>query len=156
MSITWNNFRFIDSLQFLNASLDNLVAATPRNAFMFTSTLRHHRLLMRKGVYPYEYMNDWDRFDETRLPPQEMFHSSLNDSDISDEDYQHAQRVWTTFGCENLGDYHDLYLCTDVYPLADVFKHFRKTALSTYQPDPAHYFTLPGNLMCKFLSLYIP
>ena len=86
---------------------------------------------MRKGVYPYEYMNDRDRFDETQLPPQEMFHSSLNDSDISDEDYQHAQLVWTTFGCENLGDYHDLYLCTDVYLLADVFENFRKTALST-------------------------
>ena len=68
MSITWNNFRFIDSLQFLDSSLDNLVAAAPGNAFVFTSTLRHHRLLMRKGVYPYEYMNDWDRFDETQLP----------------------------------------------------------------------------------------
>ena len=75
---------------------------------------------------------------------QDNFYSSLNDEGITDEDYQHAQMVWETFNCRNLGNYHDLYLQTDVLLLADVFENFRQTALSTYKLDPAHYLTLPG------------
>ena len=57
---------------------------------------------------------------------------------------KYAQQVWDTFGCTTLGDYHDLYLRTDVLLLADVFENFRKTALSNYNLDPVHYYTLPG------------
>ena len=144
ISFSWGQFRFVDSLQFLNASLDKLVSSTPRDAFRLTSALPHHELLMQKGVYPYEYMDSLDRFDETCLPPQEAFYSSLSDEGISEEDYKHAQQVWDTFGCRNIGDYHDLYLRTDVFLLADVFENFRRTAISTYKLDPAHYYTLPG------------
>ena len=70
LSFTWNRFRFIDSCQFLNASLDKLVNATPREAFLHTSELPHHELLLRKGTYPYEYMDSFGRFDETQLPDQ--------------------------------------------------------------------------------------
>ena len=70
LSFSWNRFRFIDSLQFLNASLDKLVNATPREAFLHTATLPHHELLMRKGAYPYEYMDSMDRFSERHLPPK--------------------------------------------------------------------------------------
>ena len=101
-------------------------------------------LLTRKGVYPYEYVNSWDRFNETQLPPIDVFYSNLNMSSISEEDYQHAQRVWKEFGIRDLGDYHDLYLRTDVVLLANMFEAFRDTCLKHYKLDPAHFYTSPG------------
>ncbi|KAL9982059.1 hypothetical protein ACROYT_G010849 [Oculina patagonica] len=82
-----------------------------------------------KGIYPYEYMDSWERFSETSLPEKEKFYSKLNDENITDEEYKHAQNVWETFGCQTLGDYHDLYVKTDVSLLADVFENFRKIFL---------------------------
>ena len=99
---------------------------------------------MRKGVYPYEYMDTWDRFTEPKLPPKEAFYSKLSDAHISDEDYTHAQKVWATFGCKTLGDYSNLYCSTDVLLLADVFETFRKICLRQYGLDPAHYYISPG------------
>ena len=101
-------------------------------------------LLLQKGVYPYEYMDSFDRFKETELPPIGKFYSSLSDESISKKDYQHAQEVWKTFNCENLGDYHDLYLKTDVTLLADVFQTFRRTCMNAYKLDPLNYYTAPG------------
>ncbi|XP_065198485.1 uncharacterized protein LOC135830026 isoform X1 [Sycon ciliatum] len=144
----WRQFQFIDSLAFLNTSLDRLVSATPPDAFALLSARfpdeDERKLLTRKGVYPYEYMGSYDQFEETRLPPKDAFHSTLTNTGISDEDYAYAQTVWTAFDCEDLGDYHDLYLETDVLLLADVFENFRRTAHATYGLDPANYLTLPG------------
>ena len=89
-------------------------------------------------------MYSFERFDETSLPPPSEFYSKLSNEHITDDDYKHAQEVWDTFDCQNIGDYHDLYLKTDVLLLADVFENFRKTAMATYGLDPAHYYTLPG------------
>ena len=86
------------------------------------------RLLLRKGVYLHEYMSSWDKFEATKLPPKEAFHSKLNMSDISDQDYEHAHKVWKAFGLNNLGEYHDLYLKTDVLLLSNVFEAFRNTS----------------------------
>ena len=101
-------------------------------------------LLTRKGVYPYDYVSSLEKLSETQLPTKEKFYSRLNDEDISEEDYQHAQNVWNTFGCQTMRDYHDLYLKSDVLLLADVFENFRKTCLKHYSLDPAHYYTSPG------------
>ena len=102
-----------------------------------------YNLLTRKRVYPYEYVNSWDRFNETQLPPIDVFYSNLNMSSISEEDYQHTQRFWKEFGIHNLGDYHDLYLKTDVVLLANVYEAFRDTCLKHYKLDPAHFYTSP-------------
>ena len=64
-------------------------------------------------------------------------------SSISEEDYQHAQRVWKEFGIHNLRDYHDLYFRTDVALLANVYEAFRDTCLKHYKLDPAHFYTSP-------------
>ena len=101
-------------------------------------------LLTRKGVYPYEYVNSWDRFNETQLPPIDAFYSNLNMSSISEDDYQHAQQVWKEFGIRGLGDYHDLYLTTDVVLLANVYEAFRDTCLRHCKLDPANFYTSPG------------
>ena len=84
---------------------------------------------------------------------QDKFYSGLSQEGVTDDDYQHAQEVWTTFDCQTIGDYHDLYLRTDVLLLADVFENFRKTAMETYGPDPAHYLTLPGYSWDALLKL---
>ena len=102
-----------------------------------------------KGVYPYEYMDKWERFEETVLPAKDVFYSRLNMEGISDKDYEHAQRVWDIITPEEdnqvtLGDYHDVYLTTDVLLLADVFENFRDTCLQYYKLDPAHFYTAPG------------
>ena len=82
-------------------------------------------LLLRKGVYPYEYMDNWERFNETSLPPKKAFYSELNLEDITDKDYAHAQKVWEVFGIKNLGEYHDFYVQCDTLLLPDVFEKFR-------------------------------
>ena len=89
-------------------------------------------------------MDYWDKFRKTVLPPKEAFYSKLNKSGVSDQDYEHARRVWSEFGINNLGEYHDLYLRTDVILLANVFEAFRKVCLDNYGLDPAHFYTAPG------------
>ena len=116
--------RFIDSFKFMSPSLDSLaknLVSSSKQLFGFEdySELQYD-LLTRKGIYPYEYMSSWDRFEETQLPPIEAFYSKLNMSLISSDDYQHAQRVWKEFRIHNLGDYQDLYLRTEVVLLANV------------------------------------
>ena len=86
-------------------------------------------------MYPYDYIIDWKRFKETQLPLMKDFHNSLNQEDITEEDYEHAQKVWKTF---NIGQYHDLYVQSDTLLLADVFENFRKTCQKKYQLDSAH------------------
>ena len=89
-------------------------------------------------------MSSLERLDETKLPPKEAFYSKLTGEGISDEDYEHAKKVWKVFGMKTLQDYHDLYNVTDVLLLADVFENFRNICLDNYKLDPAHYFTAPG------------
>ena len=101
-------------------------------------------LVLRKGVYPYEYIDSQSKFEETQLPSIDKFYSKLSDESIYQKDYEHAQNVWQSFNCKTLGDYHDLYLKTDVLLLADVFQAFRKTCMSSYKLDPLHYYTAPG------------
>ena len=105
---------------------------------------RQRELLIRKGMYPYEYMSSWDRFNETSLPNIESFYSNLNMSGVSDSDYEHALSVWREFGIKNMGEYHDLYLGTDTILLANVFESFRRVCLDNYGLDPSHFYTAPG------------
>ena len=91
----------------------------------FNKDLNKFELFLRKGVYPYEYMDSWERFKEESLPDKESFYSELNKEGITDEDYAHAQKVWDTFNIKNLGEYHDLYVQSDTLLLADVFENFR-------------------------------
>ena len=140
--------RFIDSFKFMSSSLDSLTKSLVRGGkklfgFEDYSELQYG-LRTRKGIYPYEYINSWDRFNETQLSPISAFYSNLNMSSIREEDYQHTQRVWKEFEIRNLGDYHDLYLRTDVALLANVYEAYRDTWLKHYKLDPAHFYTSSG------------
>ena len=141
-----NHLTFIDSFQFMSSSLDKLVSNLPKEALKYTSqTFKNEKLdlMSKKGVYPYDFMDSFEKFNE-KLPSKEDFYSILNDEHITDKDYQHAQTVWDAFSLENMGEYHDLYLKSDILLLADVFENFRKTCLQYYKLDPCHYFTSPG------------
>ena len=142
-----NHLVFLDSFQFMSSSLDNLIKNLPDEAFKYTKQefkKEQFNLMKQKGIYPYDHMDSFDRFNETKLPVQQDFYSILNNEHISNEQYKHAQNVWDTFNLKTMGDYHDLYLKSDILLLADVFENFRKTCLQYYKLDPCHYFTSPG------------
>ena len=101
-------------------------------------------LFLRKGVYPYEYMDNWERFNETSLRNKESFYSNLNMENIEDIDYRHGYSVFKIFKLNNLVEYHDLYVQSDTLLLADVFENFRNKCLEVYELDPAHFLSLPG------------
>ena len=100
--------------------------------------------MLTKGVYPYEYMDSWERFNETSLPSKEDFYSHLNMDDIDDIDYRHGNNVFKSFKLENLGNYHDLYVKSDTLLSADGFENFRYMCIKEYKLDPAHFISLPG------------
>ena len=142
-----NHLTFIDSFQFMSSSLDKLVSNLPAEALKYTSKRFQKEklnLMTRKGIYPYDYMDSFEKFNKTELPTKEEFYSILNNEHISDEDYCHAKKVWNTFKLKTMGEYHNLYLKSDILLLADVFENFRKTCLQYYKLDPCHYFTSPG------------
>ena len=101
-------------------------------------------MLLRKGVHPYEYMDSWDKFNETLIPSKESFYCNLTMENISETDYRHANNAFKIFKLNNLGDYYDLYVQSDTLLLADVFENFRKACIKTYELDPAHFISLPG------------
>ena len=100
-------------------------------------------LLLRNGVYPYDYVDCMKKLNETSLPPKEAFCSKLTGGGITDEDYQHAQTIWKEFNIESIKDYHNLYNLSDVLLLADVFENFRSICMNRYGLDPAWYFSAP-------------
>jgi hypothetical protein len=142
--------RFLDSFKFMASSLDKLVKGLGKDNFknldLMTgrSTKERRELLKQKGVYPYEYMDGFERLEETSLPPKEKFFSKLSNENISDTDYERAWNVWNTFNMKTMRNYHDLYLITDVLLLTDVMENFRKVCKTNYGLDPMWYYTAPG------------
>ena len=117
--------RFTNTYEFCNKNLNKFV------------------LLLRKVVYPYEYMDNWERFNET-LPSKEAFYSNLNIENIDDIDYIHGNNVFKRFTLKHLGEYHGLYVQSDTLLLADVFENFRKMCLKVYELDPTHFLSALG------------
>ena len=139
---------FIDSFGFMSSSLEKLASNLSDEGFIYTRKYFTDEiqldLMKKKGVYPYDYMDSFSKFNDTELPKREDFYSLLTDENISEDAYSHAKDVWNTFNLRNMGEYHDLYLKTDILLLVDVFENFRKTCLTYYRLDPLHYVTSPG------------
>ena len=153
--------RISDSCRFMQDSLTNLVDNLSElkikeidndvlikrfyNTYLLSENdINKFKLLLRKGVYPYECMDSWKRFNETELPSKDKFYSTLNLENISDDDYAQAINVWNTFNINNLGEYHDLYVQLDTALLADIFENFRDKHIETDELDPAYFLTTPG------------
>jgi hypothetical protein len=167
MQVKWGtNLVFRDSYMFLTSSLESLVQSlrkTDERKFTYLQSQMTSRypnadfkLLLRKGVFPYEYLSSFDRFNDNELPPREAFFSTLRGEECVQADYDYAQLVWTSFGCRTFEDYLKLYLASDVYQLADVFQNFRSMCHTNYELDPAYFVSAPQfawNSMFKFLDL---
>ena len=139
--------RFIDSFRFMQTSLAKLVDNLHRHSFK--NLRRFYKgekldLLLRKGVFPYDWFKSFEKLNANKLPPKEAFHSKLYDSDISDEDHHHTEKVWENFEMKTFKEYHDAYLISDVLQLADIFDNFRDVCMNNYELDPAWYYTAPG------------
>lgn len=164
LSLSFNGYQFIDSNAFLQSSLDKLSQLLSKNGDDLSKLIHTRRgfenvisprlnlmpneelfaMIAKKGTYPYDYMDSFARFEETKLPEKSAFYSKLNESHITDDDYEHALRVFDRFELDNLGQYHDVYLMLDVLLLTDVFESFRDTTFSDIGLDPARFVSLPG------------
>ena len=126
MAFTVNkNMVFINSMLFVNSSLDKLLKKITDNDFVFLSeefSGEQLKLVKEKGISPYEYMNSYRKFNETKLPDKSKFFSSLQDCGINEKELQRAINFWKVFEIKNLGEYHDLYLKTDVSLLCEFLK----------------------------------
>ena len=152
------NLVFIDSMQFMNSSLDKLVKNLSDEDFKYLVEefgSKNLEILKQKGAYPYQYMNSFERFNEEKLPAKKYFFSSTkkekidNDGKISDghvsiKDYLVCEKVWEKFDMKNMGDYHDHYLKKDVLLLTCVSEKCIKACLEFYGLDPRHYISSPG------------
>ena len=115
------------------------------NIYKFCNNdLNKFALLLRKGIYSYEYIESWEKFNETTITSKEAFYSNLNLEGITDENYNHTQKVWDVFKIRNLGEYHDLYVQSDTLLLADVFENFRDNCIDIYELDPSQFVSAAG------------
>jgi len=152
--------RFIDTFRFMDQPLSQLANNLPKDQFYHTKQFFSESdlpLVTRKGVFPYTYIDNWEKLSEKQLPPKHHFFKGIGDPSadpendchcelehIDDVDYDHAKAVWSRFKCKDLGSYSDLYLKVDVLLLADTFENFRTLCINNYKLDCAHYFSLPG------------
>lgn len=143
--------KFLDSFRFMAESLSKLSSTIPRSEkrILYAECEKTYspnliRMLEQKGVFPYDYVDSFERLSETALPPQEAFYNQLNGEKLSNNDYKFALEIWKKFKIKTIGEYSELYMKTDVLLLADVFENFRSTCHRIYKLDPAHYYTSPG------------
>lgn len=111
---------FLGSFQFMNSSLDKLASNLPDETLKYTIEVfkgNEFNLMKNKGIYPYDYMDSFDKFDE-----KQYFYSILNNKNVIQEQYQHAKNMWNAFKMKTMGEYHDLYLKFDILLLCDVFE----------------------------------
>ena len=123
--------------------IEGLIKKCPSIYQFCSGDLNKFILLLRKGVYPFEYMDSWEKIEETTLPPKEAFYSNLHLEDISDEDYEHAQKLWDVFEIRNRREYHELYVQSDTLLLEDVFDNFRNMCLDVCGLDLVYFVSAP-------------
>ena len=146
----WFNLRFIDSFGFMASSLSQLVVDLKQSGLdKFKNVSQEFgsdtELMTRKGIYPYSFMDGYDKFyiDPLTLTKSD-FRNDLTGEDIDDSDYDFYREICKKFNIKTLGEYHDLYLKSDVLLLSDVFESFRETCYRYYKLDPAHYYSASG------------
>ena len=143
----WFNLRFIDSFGFMASSLSQLVVDLKQSGLdKFKNVLQEFgsdaELMTRKGIYPYSFINGYDKFDVDPLTLTiSDFRNNLTGEDISDCGYAFYREVCKKFNIKTMGEYHDLHLKSDVLLLSDVFGSFRETCFEYYKLDPAHYYS---------------
>ena len=153
MAFSIGRLQFLDSYQFTQQPLDKLAKTLKNDDFIYTKKQfpdpEQFDLLTKKGVYPYDFVQNVKQLESTDpipFPAKEQFYNKLKDEGIGDDEYAHGKNVFEKC-CPNktLREYHDIYLKTDVLLLTDFFEKYRKMCLRYYKLDPVHYYTAPGN-----------
>jgi hypothetical protein len=162
--------RFIDSFSFMGTSIEKISDSikgeydniTPelilkwRKSFKYTSD--HFKndnqfiTMISKGIYPYDYIDSYDKLNSKSLPQSQHFYSKLNNSSISKKDYATAVKNYETLECKNFMDYHIYYLTSDVLLLTDIWYNFVKNSYDAYTLDPTYYYTAPSLSWDAFLK----
>ena len=141
------NLVFIDSTEFMNSSLNALIKNLSDNDFKYLSqefTSEQLKLIKHRRVYPYEYMDSFEKFSDRKLADTCELFSSLKDECISEKYYLYAISVWSNLKKKTMSDYHDLYLKIDFLLLPAIFEMFINACLDSYRLDPCHYFSSQG------------
>ena len=148
------SLRFLDSLSHMSCSLDRWVQSLDGECFKFLDremvkidaryTTEVINLCKMKGVFCYEYVTSPQQLKEVSLPPKEAFYSHLRGTHITNAEYDHAQNLFTTAKCKNIGEYAQLYLVTDVLLLAVAFQQLRHVLYERYEIDPVYFITNPA------------
>nr|CAI5829835.1 unnamed protein product [Callosobruchus analis] len=150
-------FRFLDSFRFMASSLDKLVSYLDNSEKLITkSSYKNNKeftLLSQKGIFPYDYLDSWNKLEEYKLSPPKAFFSKLRNCGIKKAEYEHALEVWNTFKVQNLQEYMELYLKADVLLLADVFENFRTVCMKAYNLECLKYYTSPGLAYASALKM---
>ena len=136
----------------MSQSLDSLAKTLKTDDFLLLTTFFSSthptvdwKLLTRKGHFPYSYLDSFPKFEKPLPNYGDDWKNTLTGKiDISEADVAQAFKIYTLFGCRNLGDYHGVYLRTDVLILADVFEKFRQVCMKVYKLDPVHFFSAPN------------
>ena len=147
-----SELRFLDSYAFMNFPLASLVKNLREFPIMskFFSP-EEVEILSRKGIFPYKWFDSFDKLYQTEFPSHKAFRSKLSGWDektrkyknIDVKEYEFALSVYKRF-CNNIMDYHNLYLKTDVLLLADVCREFCNICHENFGLDLFNYFTSPG------------
>ena len=154
MTFSFNSINFLDSYKFLADSLDNLVKNTSETELKHTKEYfkENFKYACKKGIYPYEHVDDFNKFNEVGLPKYNDFYSKLKNSNYEKSEYIEAEKTYNEMKLSNFGEYHDFYLKCDVLLLCDIFENFRKLSLSYFKLDPVHYMSLPSLSYDAFLK----
>ena len=149
--------RFIDTYGFMASSLSDLIDNLKKggkninewrkifkNVSKGFTNDEQFLLMIQKGIYPYDYIDNYDKLLEKQLPKKKFFNNKLSNSKCSEKDYSQAQLVWKTFNCKSFMDYHNIYLKSDVLLLADVWESFREVCNTSHKLDVEYYYTLPS------------
>ena len=146
--LLYEEFRFLDSYRFLSGSLETLVTTLEiKDCCQLSKHFpKHVDILQKKGVFPYSFLDSFEKLSEKSLHHygDQWINSLSGQIDVSEEDVQHANKVWNLLGCKNFGNYLMLYLKTDVILLVDVFKKCRRLFDQVYGLDPSHYYSAPN------------
>ena len=160
LSLRWKrNLHFIDSINFLQGSLDSLVDKLPKETLLpYLHSLSKgdeikEELLLGKAAFPYDYLTDVDKLGDEQLPPIESFYNTLTEKQLSEAGYRKAERIWSVFGCKSLQDYMELYVVLDVLLLGAVFETYRGLTINHFGPDPCHYVSAPSLCMDAMLRM---
>ncbi|XP_053214141.1 uncharacterized protein LOC128397439 [Panonychus citri] len=148
ISFKLDNICFLDSYAFLASSLDELAGYLNddlKNSYLLQLfNVKDLNFVCKKARLPYDYLDSFDRFNETSLPPISAFYNKLKFENLDPKIYQNMCDLWQHFDVVNIGQFQDIYQKIDVVLLAAVFENFRSISVNQFQLDPLHFFSSPG------------